>query len=82
MRDSVPSGSYSSVCNVLRQWTSRSFLLIESVDSMIGRRKCGISNTANGSRTGHVSTTVYTVVTPVHGLPVFYLHYVMEGSSD
>ena len=22
------------------------------------------------------------VVTPVHGLPVFYLHYVMEGSSD
>ena len=23
-----------------------------------------------------------TVVTPVHGLPVFHLHYVMEGSSD
>ena len=31
MRDSVPSGSYSSVCNVLRQWS----LLIESTDSMI-----------------------------------------------
>ena len=36
MRDSVPSGSYSSVCNVLRQWKYRSFLLIESTDSMIG----------------------------------------------
>ena len=35
MRDSVPSGSYSSVCNVLRQWQSRSSLLIESIDSMI-----------------------------------------------
>ena len=35
MRDSVPSGSYSSVCNVLRQWQSRSSLLIESTDSMI-----------------------------------------------
>ena len=35
MRDSVPSGSYSSVCNVLRQWKSRSSLLIESTDSMI-----------------------------------------------
>ena len=35
MRDSVPSGSYSSVCNVLRQWISRSSLLIESTDSMI-----------------------------------------------
>ena len=35
MRDSVPSGSYSSVCNVLRQWKSRSSLLIESIDSMI-----------------------------------------------
>ena len=34
MRDSVPSGSYSSVCNVLRQWKSRSSLLIESIDSM------------------------------------------------
>ena len=34
MRDSVPSGSYSSVCNVLRQWQSRSSLLIESIDSM------------------------------------------------
>ena len=34
MRDSVPSGSYSSVCNVLRQWQSRSSLLIESTDSM------------------------------------------------
>ena len=33
MRDSVPSGSYSSVCNVLRQWQSRSSLLIESTDS-------------------------------------------------
>ena len=32
MRDSVPSGSYSSVCNVLRQWKSRSSLLIESTD--------------------------------------------------
>ena len=32
---SVPSGSYSSVCNVLRQWKSRSSLLIESTDSMI-----------------------------------------------
>ena len=37
MRDSVPSGSYSSVCNVLRQWKSRSSLLIESTDSMIYR---------------------------------------------
>ena len=37
MRDSVPSGSYSSVCNVLRQWQSRSSLLIESTDSMIYR---------------------------------------------
>ena len=36
MRDSVPSRSYSSVCNVLRQWQSRSSLLIESTDSMIG----------------------------------------------
>ena len=27
-------------------------------------------------------TSSYSVVTPVHGLPVFYLHYVMEGSSD
>ena len=35
MRDSVPSGSYSSVCNVLRQWQSSSSLLIESTDSMI-----------------------------------------------
>ena len=35
MRDSVPSGSYSSVCNVLRQWKSRSSLLIESTDSMM-----------------------------------------------
>ena len=35
MRDSVPSGSYSSVCNVLRQWKSCSSLLIESTDSMI-----------------------------------------------
>ena len=35
MRDSVPSGSDSSVCNVLRQWQSRSSLLIESIDSMI-----------------------------------------------
>ena len=35
MRDSVPSGSYSSVCNVLRQWQSLSSLLIESTDSMI-----------------------------------------------
>ena len=35
MRDSVPSRSYSSVCNVLRQWKSRSSLLIESTDSMI-----------------------------------------------
>ena len=68
MRDSVPSASYSSVCNVLRQWnisliptyrvylhydnniesvdsisrdeqdvngTSRSSLLIESIDTMI-----------------------------------------------
>ena len=35
MRDSVPSASYSSVCNVLRQWQSRSSLLIESTDSMI-----------------------------------------------
>ena len=35
MRDSVPSGSYSSVCNVLRQWKSRSSLLIESTNSMI-----------------------------------------------
>ena len=35
MRDSVPSGSYSSVCNVLRQWKSSSSLLIESTDSMI-----------------------------------------------
>ena len=35
MRDSVPSASYSSVCNVLRQWKSRSSLLIESTDSMI-----------------------------------------------
>ena len=37
MRDSVPSGSYSSVCNVLRQWKSRSSLLIESTDSMINK---------------------------------------------
>ena len=38
MRDSVPSASYSSVCNVLRQWNIsliRSSLLIESTDSMI-----------------------------------------------
>ena len=35
MRDSVPSGSYSSVCNVLRQWQSRSSPLIESTDSTI-----------------------------------------------
>ena len=43
MRDSVPSGSYSSVCNVLRQWnislipTYRVYRLydIESTDSMI-----------------------------------------------
>ena len=34
MRDSVPSGSYSSVCIVLRQWKSCSSLLIESTDSM------------------------------------------------
>ena len=39
MRDSVPSGSYSSVCNVLRQGTSRSSLLIESTDSMITNAK-------------------------------------------
>ena len=38
MRDSVPSGSYSSVCNVLRQWQSGSSLLIESTDSMIDFR--------------------------------------------
>ena len=35
MRDSVPSGSYSSVCNVCVNGTSRSSLLIESTDSMI-----------------------------------------------
>ena len=42
MRDSVPSASYSSVCNVLRQWnislipTYRVYRLydIESTDSM------------------------------------------------
>ena len=41
MRDSVPSGSYSSVFNVLRQWQSRSSLLIESTDSMIVSYKAG-----------------------------------------
>ena len=40
MRDSVPSGSYSSVCNVLRQWKSRSSLLIESTNSMIPTCTC------------------------------------------
>ena len=36
MRDSVPSARYSSVFNVLHQWSiSRSSLLIESTDSMI-----------------------------------------------
>ena len=43
MRDSVPSASYSSVCNVLRQWniplipTYRVYRLydIESTDSII-----------------------------------------------
>ena len=46
MRDSVPSGSYSSVCNVLRQWQSRSSLLIESTDSMIyGFSACNIKGT-------------------------------------
>ena len=45
MRDSVPSGSYSSVCNVLRQWQSRSSLLIESTDSMISMA-CGTGNEA------------------------------------
>ena len=43
MRDSVPSASYSSVCNVLRQW-SISLIpteLIESTDSMI--HKAGVA---------------------------------------
>ena len=46
MRDSVPSGSYSSVCNVLRQWKSRSSLLIESTDSMIpaDSPRCAVDN--------------------------------------
>ena len=35
MRDSVSSGSYSSVCNVLRQWKSRSSLLIASEASFL-----------------------------------------------
>ena len=35
MRDSVPSASYSSVCNVLRQWSISLIPLIESTDSMI-----------------------------------------------
>ena len=46
MRDSVPSASYSSVCNVLRQWnislipTYRVYRLhdIESTDSKINHR--------------------------------------------
>ena len=46
MRDSVPSGSYSSVCNVLRQWKSRSSLLIESTDSIRGGVE-GPAGTAN-----------------------------------
>ena len=37
MRDSVPSASYSSVCNVLRQWN---ISLIESTDSMIMSHSC------------------------------------------
>ena len=47
MRDSVPSGSYSSVCNVLRQWQSRSSLLIESTDSMIITREMQSINGVN-----------------------------------
>ena len=39
MRDSVPSARYSSVCNVLRLWNTRSSLLIESTASMINVAK-------------------------------------------
>ena len=35
MRGSVPSPRYSPVCNVLRQWKTRSSLFIESTDFMI-----------------------------------------------
>ena len=35
MRDSVPSLSYSSVCNVLRQWNIPLIPTLESTDSMI-----------------------------------------------
>ena len=64
MRDSVPSGSYSSVCNVLRQWKSRSSLLIESTNSMIlyiyiererereGKREGGRKGGKEGRREG------------------------------
>ena len=37
MRDSVPSASYSSVCNVLRQWSISLIHIFESTDSMIWR---------------------------------------------
>ena len=35
MRDGVPSASYSSVCNVLRQWNISLIPTYESTDSMI-----------------------------------------------
>ena len=35
MRDSVPSTSYSSVCNVLRQWNIPLIPIIESIVSII-----------------------------------------------
>ena len=45
MRDSVPGASYSSVCNVLRQWSISLIPTynIESTDSMIEVRPCDVS---------------------------------------
>ena len=45
MRDSVPSVSYSKVCNYCVNVTSRSSLLIESTDSMIKCHVDGLRHT-------------------------------------
>ena len=60
MRDSVPSASYSSVCNVLRQWsislipTYRVYQLYDLPDSMIVISDC--------KKVLDVKDTVYNIV--------------------
>ena len=67
MRDSVPSGSYSSVCNVLRQWKSCSSLLIESTDSMIN----------TGYKMYRIHTILIYITSRVYNNYVIIYYYVL-----